>query len=209
MKEYDLSRIDKLLASIETSSEASRREPSKFGLSDSTHKLIDNLLSMPKEKFIESSMRPGQLSMGGFLGVDESLTEILKMDDETVKRLGLTHEQIASRIEYFLKLAEEIEFFDPKELIIKQREGRLVDGKYLVGRNTWRGGQSCPWEDTKLFMPYGHIDCFVKNKELGEQLNFPGGIVHLIREHHFYEGRGSPYRVDPERAVRILEIKPL
>jgi hypothetical protein len=31
-------------------------------------------------------------------------------------------------------------------------------------------------------------------------------IVHLIREHGFFEGRESPYRVDPGDLVRVLEL---
>ena len=50
---------------------------------------------------LEESMKPGGLSMGGFLGEYEKLDEVLSADDETIKKLSLTHEQIASRLEYF------------------------------------------------------------------------------------------------------------
>ena len=145
---------------------------------------------------IEASMKPGKSSMGGFLGKDEKLDEVQKADDETVTRLGVTHEQIASRIEYFITAVG-----------YPSREGRVVDGKYLVGGTVWRGGQECPWGDAGSMMPHSSMDLFVKNQELGEQLNFPGGIVHLIRAHQFYEGRESLYRVDPEKAVRVLDVK--
>lgn len=36
----------------------------------------------------------------------------------------------------------------------------------------------------------------------------PGLIIHLIREHHFFEGFGSPYRVDPTELARLLELGP-
>lgn len=155
--------------------------------------------------FIEASMRPGKLSEGGFLGKDEKLVDVLRADNETVMRLGLTHEKIADRIEYFINAVNTAQGF--------QGEGKLVDGKYLVGGKAYRGFQECPWGDTDTgmiggkFMAYSCFDLYVRNQEIGEQLNFPGGIVHLIREHHFYEGRQSPYRVDPEKAVRVLDIK--
>ncbi|MFH1637223.1 MAG: hypothetical protein ABIB71_02240 [Candidatus Woesearchaeota archaeon] len=145
---------------------------------------------------LEASMRPGELSELGFLGEHERLDEVLKSDDESVKRLGVTHEKIASRIEYFIKAVRRL-----------SKQGQLIDGKYLVGGTQWRGGQKCPWGDVSFSMPHGSIDLFVRNIELGEQLNFPGGIVHLIREHQFYEGKESPYRVDPEKAVRVLDVK--
>lgn len=145
---------------------------------------------------LEEKMRPGNLSNGGFLGTDERLDEVLKADEESVKALGLTHEQIADRLAYFVKAAG-----------YPSREGKLVDGKYLVGGVAYRGGQKCPWGDAGFMMPSSSIDLFVKNLSLGEQLNFPGAIVHLIREHHFYEGKQSPYRVDPKNATRVLDIK--
>jgi hypothetical protein len=37
----------------------------------------------------------------------------------------------------------------------------------------------------------------------------PDLIVHLITEHGFFEGQESPYRVDPERLARLLELGPL
>jgi len=145
---------------------------------------------------IKESMKPGKLSRGGFLGENEKLNEVLKEDNETVKRLGVTHEQIASRIEYFINV-----------IGYPSREGKLIDGKYLVGGIAWRGGQKCPWGDAGSMMPHSSRDLFVRNQELGKQIDFPGGIVHLIREHKFYEGKQSPYRVDPEEAVRVLDIK--
>lgn len=144
---------------------------------------------------LEASMKPGKLSAGGFLGNNERLNEVLKADDATVKRLGVTHEQIAARIEYFINAVD-----------YPSRKGKLIDRKYLVGGTSWRGLQGCPWRDA-AFMPHSSMDLFVRNKEIDEQLDFPGGIVHLIRVHHFYEGKQSPYRVDPEKAVRVLDVK--
>lgn len=144
---------------------------------------------------LEASMRPGNLSYGGFLGEKEKLDDVLKADDETVRKLGLTHEKIADRIGYFIKA-----------MGCPTKEGKVIDEKYLIGGTAWRGGQGCPWEDSS-FMEASSMDLYVKNLENKEHINFPGGIVHLIRKHHFYEGKESPYRVDPERIVKVLDIK--
>ena len=48
---------------------------------------------------------------------------------------------------------------------------------------------------------------YILNRETGESFTGPGLIVHLIREHHFFEGKESPYRVEPEKAVRVLELQ--
>ncbi len=145
---------------------------------------------------IEASMKPGRLSMGGFLGDVERLDEVLRADDETVRKLGLTHEQIADRIEYFLRA-----------IGYPTIDGKVVDGKYLGGGVAYRGGQACPWNDVDFMMPNSTLNLFVRNQTTNEELRFPGAIAHLIRQHHFYEGKQSPYRVDPEKAVRVLDIK--
>ena len=148
------------------------------------------------DEILEASMRPGKLSMGGFLGDAERLDEVLRADDETVRRLGLTHEQIADRIEYFIRV-----------IGYPTKEGKVVDGKYLGGGVVYRGCQTCPWKDLGI-MPHSNLDLFVRNQDTHEELRFPGAIVHLIRNHYFYEGKQSPYRVDPEQAVRVLDVKP-
>jgi len=145
---------------------------------------------------LEESMRPGKLSKGGFLGEHEKLEDVLKADDETVQRLGLTHKKIAARLQYFIEA-----------VACPTRSGVLVDGKYLVGGEEYWGGQGCPWQDGGEFMPNSYMDLYVVNQQTGERLEYPGGIVHLISIHRFYEGKESPYRVDPEKAARVLDIK--
>lgn len=143
---------------------------------------------------LESSLRPGQLSAGGFLGVDERLEDVLNADEATVQGLCVTHEQIAARIEYFIKAVDD-------DL---SQTGTVIDNKYRVGGVAYRGWQNCPWGDRGQ---YSSLDFTVENLRTGERLNFPGLIVHLIRQHRFYEGKKSPYRVDPEKAVSVLDIK--
>lgn len=53
---------------------------------------------------------------------------------------------------------------------------------------------------------YSDLDFLVINRGTGEYMQGPGLVVHLIRDHHFFEGTGSPYRVDPETAARVLGL---
>lgn len=55
---------------------------------------------------------------------------------------------------------------------------------------------------------YSDIDFLLINRGTGDYLAGPGLITHLIRDHHFFEGPGSPYRVDPTTAVRVLRLLP-
>ena len=89
------------------------------------------------------------------------------------------------------------------------KEGMDIDDKYVAKYTAWRGSQVCPWRDEIGYnnFPHSSHDFEIYNKETNEELFFPGLIVHLIREHHFYEGKDSPYRVDPEKAKRVLDIE--
>lgn len=53
---------------------------------------------------------------------------------------------------------------------------------------------------------YADRDFLILDRSTGQYLKGPGLIVHLIREHHFFEGLDSPYRVDPEQAARVLRL---
>jgi hypothetical protein len=51
---------------------------------------------------------------------------------------------------------------------------------------------------------HASIDWRLTNLETGEELTGPGLVVHLIRDHEFFEGRMSPNRVDPLKLARVL-----
>ncbi len=132
----------------------------------------------------------------GFIGRDESLLKIIYEDEESVKRLGVTHDEIAGRIKYFIN-----------EYLRNSRRGTAIIGQTHRISDFGTGGevQDCPWLDGAD--KYGHLVLKVENLNSGEALLFPGLIVHLIEQHHFYEGKQSPYRVEPANAVKVLGIK--
>jgi hypothetical protein len=53
-------------------------------------------LSTPE---LEKRMRPGAWSMAGFLGPNESLDAVLRLDAEAMTLLGVTHRRIADTLE--------------------------------------------------------------------------------------------------------------
>jgi len=177
-----------LLRNPPPASELTQEETTVFIRADGDYQKMFDLASK-----IELEMHGGwgNYSKGGFLGRGEGLLEVVHGDEETVRNLGVTHDEIADRIEYFIKSYR----FGEKD---------IIDDKYEVNADGYMGMQECPWEDPA---DYGAMDYSVKNLRLNETLSFPGLIVHLIRAHHFYEGRKSPYRVDPVHAVRVLDLK--
>ena len=54
----------------------------------------------------------------------------------------------------------------------------------------------------------GSRDIRVINIRTNEEITYPCLTIHLIACHRFFEGKGTLYRLDPERACRVLELKP-
>lgn len=177
---------------------------------------------------LEARMRPGAYSQGGFLGTNESLEDILAQDAQTLQSLGVSHKQIADTLESVLMTAIEkykkdsrpnktdrqlfFDLGDPETFPHHTSDGLpALDIGYLVGNLhvffvMWRGLQACPWGCG--FSNLAYIDFFILNRRTREYLTGAGLVIHLIREHHFFEGAESPYRTDPAQAVRVLEILP-
>ena len=176
---------------------------------------------------LKTKMRPGNLSMQGFLGIDEDLETILTEDKNTLKKLGVTYLQIADKIERILLTALSLQQADPKSWMQKRtpfpnlyepqsiphfsrnelpdlNKGYLI-GKFHVFLMQWRGVQECPW-GCNVDPTWTSIDFMILNRESGDSFTGPGLIVHLIREHNFFEGKQTPYRVDPQKVMQVLEI---
>ena len=176
---------------------------------------------------LERRMRPGGFSSVGFLGPTESLEAVLARDDQTLKELGLSHDQVANALEDVLRSAFEqrAELFERDSREYRKRErggwpspgkrslsadklprdmGYLVRDVFQVCLTVFRGLQECPWGCKKA--GGGSANFLILNRQLGQWLTGPDLIVHLIREHHFFEGVESPYRVDPSRAARVLGL---
>ncbi len=142
---------------------------------------------------IEQNMRPMCLCQWGFLGYERrKLIEILTDDQGTVNSLGLSHETIARRLRVITDEARH-GLGDPI----------VVDGKFEVQVQEVRGSIPCPWGHPGLYRK-SHVE--LEKIETGETLVWSDLAIHLIEEHGFYQGRGSPYRLEPAAAKRILEL---
>jgi len=142
---------------------------------------------------VEQNMRPMCLCQWGFMGYEHrKLIEVLTDDQGTVSSLGLSHEVIAQRL---------------REITESAREGLgdpvIVDGKFEVEVHEVRGKIPCPWEHPGLYRKT-HVK--LEKIETGETLLWSDLAIHLIGEHGFYQGRGSPYRLEPSELKRVLEL---
>lgn len=88
-----------------------------------------------------------------------------------------------------------------------------VAGRFDVTLRHYWGWQECPWRGLgpgtcgrKAIDAYSTMDWEITNRRTGRHLVGPGLIVHLIAGHGFFEGRESPYRVDPRELAELLEL---
>ena len=147
----------------------------------------------PELDRIERNMRPMCLCQQGFLGYERrKLIEILTDDQGTVNSLGLSHEVIAQRLRAITDEARK-GLGDPV----------VLEERFEVEVQEARGKIPCPWGHPGLY-PKTHVK--LERIETGETLVWSDLGIHLIEEHGFYQGRGSPYRLNPSEVKRILEL---
>jgi hypothetical protein len=144
-------------------------------------------------KEIQERMKPGVITLDGFLGSDErNLIDILVEDDAKVKRMGLTHERIAARMQELRDAG-------------KDGLGDLISvaPHYEISVDIARG---------KLPCPFGHRGLIrktivqLRNIEIDREIVFTDMNIHMIAEHGFYQGKGSPFRLEINDLVTILDI---
>ncbi len=161
-----------------------------------TSQLYIDTLTTSQIKEIEQRMRPGEFSNTGFLKSGENLKDLIYRDAATLRRLGATHEQVADTLEYLITIPT------PPKGFSRASEGSS-------------GWQRCPFEKPqerqkiREIPPYSGEDFYIFSGNTGYPiLKFGGLLIHLIRKHQFFEGEGTEYRLDPEQAVKVLQIKP-
>lgn len=148
----------------------------------------------PELQKAQESMRPGVITLQGFLGTDDrNLIDILIEDNGAVKRIGHTHEGIASRM-------EELRDAGKKGL----GEFTPVGDHFDVRVESVRGKLPSPFGGPGL---HGKINTTVRNNRINKTVVFSDLHIHLIKAHGFYQGRGSRFRLDPSTLVEVLEIE--
>jgi hypothetical protein len=180
-------------------------------------RLLVEELSADQIAEVERRMRPGTLSERGFLTPRERLVTVIASDEKACAERGIRPEQIADRLETLVGRATRRVSLalamggDDTESMIEgflhdDGEGVSLEGFRLTGLQ-WRGGQDCPFSHECEFSRYSSADYTLIHLGSGRSINFPGLIFHLIRDHHFFEGK-VPGRLDPIRAIDALELQP-
>ena len=148
----------------------------------------------PELDLVQSKMQPGVLTLKGFLGSDDrKLADILVDDQQSFSRLGITPLQAAERLQQLADLGTDL-----------MEEEIVVENRYRIKVRDDRGKIPSPWGDG-LFEK-GDVE--LADNKTGETLKWNRLTLRLMSVHGFCGGIDSEYRLDPEKLVRILELKP-
>lgn len=138
-------------------------------------------------------MRPGHITAQGFLGPDtRSLADIIEADEEELRRLGVDPEEAAAYLE---RLRDE----GQKGL----GEPIGVDDRWVVTTGDARGMLPCPWSDGLY-----HKNSIRIQEEDGSLVLICSDLsIHLLRVHHFLQGKGSAFRLEPATLAKLLSAR--
>lgn len=156
--------------------------------------LIKKLSEINDQKIadLEKSMRPGQLSRKGFLGKDERLLDVLAADNKlVVVQLGLTHQGLARHLNILAAIGK------------REKSEFTYHGKrFKVALVAYRGIQDSPFDDGTRT----NTNATLTNLATGKSLTYSLLVPMMIERYGFYEGKGTPYRVDPRKALEVLDF---
>ena len=78
-----------------------------------------------------------------------------------------------------------------------------VDDRFDVRVDSVRGKLPSPFGGPGM---YDKVNTTVVNKALGREITYTDLHIHFVKDHGFYEGKGSPYRLEPQDLIEILEV---
>ena len=145
----------------------------------------------PQNKKLEEMLKSSKLVAGGFMGDDtRSITEIIDSDISDITRSGYSTEQIAERMREITNKA-----------VLFLGNWSEIDQKRLAKVEEAKGSLVCPWPHSGRFAKRVTT---VKMIETGQIIKYSDLNIHLIEEHGFFEGRGSTFRLEPKKLIKII-----
>jgi hypothetical protein len=150
---------------------------------------------------LEKDMRPAAYATKGFLGAEERLLDVLADDNRyVVEQLGLTHQELAKYLRAIGLAAEKL----AAEKAAGQ-EFRYHGRRFKASVRLSKWYQASPFRDGTITNALIIAD----NLDAEKRLEFSLLMPDLIERYGFYEGKGTPYRLDPRKIVEFLDfLKP-
>lgn len=142
----------------------------------------------PKDIPVVESLRAGILARDGFMGEDtRPFTEIILDDAAVLSGLGTNAIELADKM---ARLTQEG---------LKFAGTTVTVGDYQVLVEEYMGKFGCPFRDHRA--PKRNTEVTDK---AGKTMTWSDLGVHLIKAHGFFQGIGSPYRLEPGELAEFL-----
>jgi len=148
---------------------------------------------------LEKEMRPGAQSKAssekGFLGAEERLLDVLAEDNRYVVDVeGLTHQEVAKHLHALAAIGSK---FNSQEFLYHGRRFKVTGMDRASA-----GVQLSPFhDDTKA-----NQEAMVHNLDSGKKIEYSLLVPHMIERYGFYEGKGTPYRVEPRKVLEVFDF---
>ena len=145
----------------------------------------------PHIQRLEEVLRSSKLVFGGFMGSDtRSVLDIIDSDLAELSKLGITTECIAAKMQEITDIAKDglgnwVKIDENRQAMTEEAKGVLV----------------CPWPHPGKFAKRVTT---VKLNDSGQTIRWSDLNIHLIAEHSFFEGRGSVFRIEPEKLIKVI-----
>ncbi len=145
----------------------------------------------PDAQKVQDSLREGILTRDGFMGDDpRAFTDVIREDAGALEALGVTAEQLADRMAAITKAG------------LAASGAPVAFEGYEVAVEDYMGRIGCPFRDHRA--PKRNTTA-TEPKER-ETMAWTDLSIHLIRKHGFFQGKGSPYRLEPAELARFLKL---
>ena len=148
----------------------------------------------PAEQMTRDRLEPGHSSIQGFLGTDErTLADIIAADTGEVEAAGLTVEILGAFLEHLHVTAD------------GGWESRvpMYDGKISVRSDETLGQIPCPFA---CGASCHKAIIAIKDPDGNDLMHVTPLDAHLIEKHGFFEGKGSPYRIEPNALIALYRL---
>jgi hypothetical protein len=145
----------------------------------------------PDMQKLEEILRSSALVAGGFMGDDpRTTTEIIDADAADLFSLGATVGQITARMSQITEQAERglgnwVVIDDHCEAQVDEARGRIP----------------CPWPHRSRHLKRVTTARLTASDKI---VRWSDLSLHLIAAHGFFQGKGSPFRMEPADAVDLL-----
>jgi hypothetical protein len=146
----------------------------------------------PKDEALRENLEAGKLSKEGFLGDDDRQIEQIVEDDAIqLAEVNLNAQEVADAMRALTRLGLEGQGQE-----VNTKEFKLVVEEYM-------GYMSCPYRDNRRAAKRSTRATL---KSSGETMTWTDMGIHLIQAHGFFQGKGSPYRLEPLKLAAFLQL---